>query len=414
MAREAYYTSIDIGSSTVRVLVAQQNPESEEMMILGVGTSDTGGMQKGVITDVEEAVDSVSRALDVAERVAGVPIEHAYVSINGAHISSQNSRGVIAVSRADGEITSDDVARVINAAQAISLPNNREILHVLPQDFVVDGQEHISDPVGMTGVRLEVETHIIEGSAPFVKNLTKVVNQSGVHIEDLVFSPLAAAASVLEKRQRELGVVLVDMGAGTTSIAVYEEHLLLHTAVLPIGSSHITNDIAIGLRTSIDVAEEIKKQHGTALIDTVKDSEMVVVEGQSGDEEAEKMSRKEVAEIIEARLDEIFSFVDKELKSINRSGLLPAGIIFTGGGAHLPGVVDVAKKQLRLPARIGKPQGFGGISDQVDDPSFAAAAGLLKWAIDQEHRADRHHSIAMPDIGNSVGKMRDWFKTFLP
>lgn len=412
MARTNYFTGIDVGSSVVRVVVANLD-ESGAPAIFGVGTAPTQGMQRGVVTDVEEAVQSVSKALDVAERVAGVPIERAYVSINGSHITSQNSRGVIAVSRADGEITADDVTRVINAAQAISLPSNREILHVLPQNFIVDGQEQIHDPVGMTGVRLEVETHIIEGSAPFVKNITKVLNQAGIHIEDFVFSPLAAARAVLEKRQKELGVLLVDLGAGTTSLAVYEENVLLHTAVLPLGSSHITNDIAIGLRTSIEIAETLKREHGTALLDTIKASESVTIESDEGGE-TETVSRKEVATIIHDRLEELFSFIDKELKRINRSGLLPAGAVFTGGGSLLPGVVETAKKRLRLPARIGKSQAFQGIADATADPSFAVSLGLVLWAIEQESRSGRRVTLQLPDIGNTVGKIRGWFKTFLP
>lgn len=427
MARTLHVLGVDVGSSMVRVVVSKVDEVTSQPAIVGVGTAPMLGMQRGVVTDVEEAVRAVSTALDAAERMAGFPIERGYVSINGAHLTSQNSRGVIAVSRADGEISPDDVARVVNAAQAISLPSNREILHVLPQNFIVDGQEHIHDPVGMTGVRLEVETHVIEGSAPFIKNLTKVVNQAGVHIEDFVFAPLAAALSVLEKRQKELGVVLVDLGAGTTSLVVYEENVLLHTAVLPLGSSHVTNDLAIGLRTSIEVAEAIKLEHGTALVDTIKASERLVVEenngesldnlppGQAGAQaEQESVSRQEVANIIRARLEEIFSFVDRELKKIGRSGLLPAGVVFTGGGALLPGVVEIAKKRLRLPARIGKPLALGGLASETHDPAFAVALGLVLWAFEQERRVATRRRVALPDIGDTVGRMKGWLKTFLP
>ena len=414
MSRATHYVGIDLGSSQVRVVVGEHGVDLEKpITVMGVGVAQVSGMQRGVITDVEGAVGSVSSALDMAERISGVPIERAYVSINGSHIASQNSRGVIAVSRADGEITADDVDRVINAAQAISIPNNREILHVLPQHFIVDGQEQIHDPVGMTGVRLEVETHVIDGLAPFIKNLTKVVNQAGVHVEDFVFAPLAAGEAVLEKRQRELGVVLVDLGAGTTSMVVYEEGQLLHTAVMPVGSSHVTNDLAIGLRTSIDVAEAIKVQHGTVLLDTIKANEAIVIEGEDGEQES--ISREDVATIIRARLEEIFSFVDKELSAINRSGLLPGGVILTGGGAHLPGVVELGKKLLRLPVRIGKPHEMPGLSEQTDDPVFAVPVGLLYWAMLQEQRGGGHHvSFAMPDIGHTVGKVKDWFKAFMP
>ena len=415
MAREHYVTGIDIGSSTVRVAVARAGSfEGEEgPKILGMASAPMSGMQKGVVTDVESAVAAVSRALDTAERIAGVPIERAYVSINGSHINSQNSRGVIAVSRADGEITADDVARVINAAQAISMPSNREILHVLPQNFIVDGQEQIHDPVGMTGVRLEVEAHIIDGSAPFIKNITKTVNQAGIHVEDYVFSPLAGAAAVLDKRQKDLGVVLVDMGAGTTSMVVYEENALVHTAVLPLGSAHLTNDIAIGLRTSIDVAEAVKKEHGTALIDTVKVNETIMVESEDGGEQ-ESISRHEVSNIIHARVEEIYTFVDRELKGIQRSGLLPAGVIFTGGGAQLPGVVEVAKKRLRLPARIGAIKPLAGMEEKTSGPAYAVVVGLVLWALEQESRGGTRMSVKLPDVGDTVQKIRGWFKTFMP
>lgn len=394
-----------------RVAVATLDREHGALLLLGLGAAPMEGMQKGVVTDVEDAVRSVSAALDAAERMAGMPIERGYVSINGSHISSQNSRGVIAVSRADGEITAEDVTRVINAAQAVSLPSNREIIHVLPQNYVVDGNEHISDPVGMTGVRLEVEAHMVEGSTPFIKNITKVVNQAGVHVEDFVFAPLAAAHAVLDKRQRELGVVLVDLGAGTSSLVVYEEMRLLHTAVLPLGSSHITNDVAIGLRTSIDAAEEIKRRYGTALPEAVKDSESIVIQG---DDEQGSVSRKEVSNIIRARLDEIMTFVDRELKTLGRSGLLPAGVVFSGGGAQLPGVVEVAKAKLRLPARVGAVRAFESTVEQARDPSNAVALGLILWAREYERMTARKLSLGIPDMRMTVSKMRHWLRSFLP
>lgn len=416
MAQPTYIAGIDVGSSTVRAAIASIDRETRSPTLLGVGLAAMAGMQKGVVTDVEDAVRSLSAALDQAERVAGVPIERGYVSINGSHIASQNSRGVIAVSRADGEITAEDVTRVINAAQAVSLPSNREILHVLPQNFIVDGQEHISDPVGMTGVRLEVETHMIDGSTPFIKNITKVVNQAGVHVEDFVFAPLASACAVLDKRQKELGVVVVDLGAGTSGLVVYEENQLLHTAVLPLGSSHITNDIAIGLRTSIDVAEEIKQKFGTALAEEVKNSESIRVEGEvsGAASEQESVSRKEVATIISARLDEILAFVDRELGRIGRSGLLPAGVIFTGGGAHLPGLIEAAKQRLRLPARVGLLRSFESSREQTSDPAFAVALGLILWALEQDQQSSRRSALALPDMRATVGKVRNWFKSFLP
>lgn len=411
MAHPVVLMGLDVGSSVARVAVASLDREHESLLLLGLGAAPMEGMQKGVVTDVEDAVRSVSAALDAAERMAGMPLERGYVSINGSHLSSQNSRGVIAVSRADGEITAEDVTRVINAAQAVSLPNNREIIHVLPQNYIVDGHEHISDPVGMTGVRLEVEAHMVEGSTPFIKNITKVVNQAGVHVEDFVFAPLAAAHAVLDKRQRELGVVLVDLGAGTSSLVVYEEMRLMHTAVLPLGSSHITNDVAIGLRTSIDAAEEIKRRYGTALPAAIKDSESIVVQS---DDEHGSVSRKEVSNIIRARLDEIMTFVDRELKAIGRSGLLPAGVVFSGGGAQLPGVVEVAKAKLRLPARIGAVRAFESAVEQARDPSNAVVLGLILWARENERSSSRAFSLGIPDMRVTVGKVRHWLKSFLP
>ncbi len=396
----------------VRVVVGQKNPEEEDIKILGVGKAPMVGMQKGVVTDVEDAVASLGIALDIVERISGVPIEKAYVSMNGAHLVSQHLKGVIAISRADGEITSDDVDRVINAAQAISLPPNREILHILPQNYIVDGQEHIQDSVGMTGVRLEVEAHAIVGSSPAVKNVTKVVNQSGVHIDEFVFAPLAASLAVLEKRQKELGVVLIDLGAGTTSLAVYEENILLHTSVLPLGASHITSDIAIGLRTSIDVAEAIKVTHGTALSEGVSQHDAIVIEGEDGEQES--VSKKEVADIISDRLEELFSYIDRELKNIGRSGLLPAGVILTGGGAHMDGIVELAKKRLRLPVRIGQPKMLVGLSDQTDGPEFAVAIGLIQFAIEQDERPVARKSLSLPDMSITIKKMRSWAKSFLP
>lgn len=414
MAKENIVVGLDVGTTFVRVVVAAVSPDSETPSVLGVGMAPSSGIQKGVVTDVEETIKSVSQALDSAEQMAGVPIESATVSIGGSHIGSQNSRGVIAVSRADGEISEDDMARVVNAAQAISIPSNREILHVIPQQFIVDGQDGITDPLGMTGVRLEVDTHIIEGSAPFIKNLTKCIYQAGVTIDDLVYSPLAAAKAVLSKRQRELGVILIDLGGGTTSIAVFEENRLLQTVTLPIGSMHITNDIAIGLRSSIDVAERIKIELGSAIPEEVKKTQMINLKNVDEAEEETEISRHHVSEIIEARLSEIFSLVNKQLKQVDRSGLLPAGVVLVGGGAKLHGVVELAKKELRLPAQLGFPQMLPGIADQLNDPAWAVATGLIFHAIEAGQDKAHSHGSALSNVAPAVQKVRGWFKSLLP
>jgi cell division protein FtsA len=414
MAKGRTIVGIDVGTTAVRAVVAAMEGEEEKPQIVGVGVAPSSGLQKGVVTDIEETVQAISAAAEAAERMSGIPIEHAVFSIGGAHISAQVSKGVIAVSRADGEISEEDVTRVINAAQAISLPSNREILHVIPRDFIVDGQSGITDPVGMTGVRLEVEAVIIESSSPFIKNLTKCAYQAGVGVDDVVLAPLAAALSSLNKRQRELGVVLIDLGGGTTSICVYEEQHLLTASVLPVGAAHITNDIAIGLRTSVDIAEKVKRQYGTANPSEIKKNEMIDLK-ELGDEEGEKVARREVAEIIEARLEEIFTLVDKELRGIDRSGMLPAGAVIVGGGAKLPGVIDVVKRVLRLPAQIGYPQELVGLVERIDDPAYAVAVGLLLWQLEEEKFASRPHR-ALPGLAVSaaVRKIRDLFRAFLP
>jgi cell division protein FtsA len=322
MPKEQYIVGLDIGTHAIRVVQGKLEPDGA-LTVIGVGSSQASGMRKGVIVDIEEAVSSISSALEKLERMTGIPVTNANVSIGGGHVSCMESKGVIAISRADGEISENDIVRAVDASQAISIPANREVVHVIPKTFTLDGQTGIKDPLGMTGIRLEVETLIIHAGLPFMKNLTKAVMQAGLEIDQAVVSPLAAATAVLSKRQKELGVVLVDIGAGTTSIAVYEEDNLLHTAVIPVGGMHMTNDIAIGLRCTVDTAEQVKTHFGNAnprLVDKMHEIDL----SKFDPEEHEKASAHYVSEIIEARLEEIFDYVVKELKHINRDGKLPA------------------------------------------------------------------------------------------
>lgn len=407
---------LDVGTTTVRVVVGKKEDDGTSPSIIGVGEAPSAGIRRGVIVDIEEAVSSISQALEKAERMTGIPAEHAVVSVNGAHVSSLQSHGVIAVARADGEITENDVVRVIDASQAIQIPTNREILHVIPKDFTVDGQAGIKDPVNMTGIRLEVDSQIIEASIPFIKNLTKCIMQAGLDIDDLVLAPLASAQSVLTKRQKELGVVLVELGGGTTGLVAFEEGELLHTAILPVGSDHITNDIAIGLRTAVDVAQIVKLDYGVAVASMVKKDEEINLSKINKHEEGE-VSRHHLAEIVQARLEEIFELVNKELKSVNRDGQLPAGAILTGGGSKIAGIVELAKKELRLPVQIGYPQNIATIIDRVDDPSYATAVGLILWA-DEYLSAPRRTGVSKftkKVLENaSIEKMRKFFRQFLP
>lgn len=411
MPKEEIIVGLDIGSQKIRTIVSRVDFETEKPQIIGLGESFSNGIRRGVVVDVEEATSSISSSIEKAERTSGVPIEHAFVSVGGSHVISENSKGVIAVGRADNEITDDDVSRAIDAASAISLPPNHEILHVVPRYFIVDNQEGIKDPVGMNGVRLEVEAVIIEGATSYIKNLTKCIARAGIEIDDLIVSPLAASYSVLSKKQKELGVVLVDIGGGTTGLVVYEEGDLMTVSVLPIGSEHITNDLAIGLRTSIEDAERIKLEYGVAVASDIGKSDQVDLSKIVGGEQ-QLVSRKKIVEIIEARLSEMFSMIDKELRKIDRSGKLPAGIVLCGGGAKLPNIVDLGKKELRLPAQIGFPESIPGVVDKMDDPAFATSEGLIMWGL--SHVEERKGSVGISSMGNTVDKIKSWFKTFLP
>jgi cell division protein FtsA len=413
--KEQYIVGLDIGTQNLRVVQAKIE-SSGALSVIGASAVASAGMRKGVIVDIEEAVSAISAVLEKVERMTGVPVTHANVSVGGNHVTCIESKGVIAVSRADGEITENDVVRVIDASQAISIPPNREVIHVIPRTFTLDGQTGIKDPVGMTGIRLEVETIIIHGALPFLKNLNKAVLQTGLEIDQLVLAPLAAAQAVLNKRQKELGVAVVDLGAGTTSLAVYEENNLLHTAIIPVGSMHITNDVAIGLRCTIETAEKVKLMHGAAETRGI-DKHQVIDMSKLDPEETERVARVDVVDIIEARLEEIMEMVNRELKKINRDGKLPAGIILTGGGSELPGVAEFAKRHLRLPVAIGRPQEMQTVIDQVMDPSFATVVGLALWG--------SKYSVGFSDSkmaqvfgglleNQNVLKLRKWFKSFLP
>ncbi len=415
MPKEHIFIGLDIGSSTIRVVVGKQESELGTPSIIGVGEAVSQGIRRGVIVDIDEAVSSISQALEKAERMTGLTLNHAVVSVGGAQITAHESHGVVAVARADGEITENDVVRVVDASQAISIPANREILHVIPKNFTVDGQTGIKDPVGMSGIRLEVDSQIIQASVPFIKNLTKCIMQAGLEIDDLVLAPLAAAQAVLTKKQKELGVALIDLGGGTTGLVVFEEGDLVASTILSVGSMHITNDLAIGLRTSVDTAEKVKLQYAQAEVREVKKDVDIDLSKIDRQEEG-KVTTKHVAEIVEARLEEIFDLINKELKRINCDGQLPAGAILTGGGAKLPGGVELAKKQLRLPVSLGQPGTVTTVIDRVDDPGFATAVGLVMWANEFLLGSSRTvNKFARKFLENdTVDKMRKWFKSFLP
>lgn len=380
---EKIIVGLDIGTDNTRIVVAQKEGKNDKVFIIGFGTAKTQGMRRGVVVDLEAVGKSIITAAQQAERTSGVPVERAFVSMKGDYIIAEKSKAVVAVSRADEEISKEDVDRVINAAEALSIPQNREILHTIPCWYKVDNQDQIKDPVGMTGVRLEANIIILEASTPFVKNLTKCISQAEINLQRLVFAPLAASEAVLDGRQKDLGVALVDIGAGTTGLSVFEEGNLIHSAVIPVAAGHITNDVAIGLRTSIDVAEQTKKDFGIARVSGVNKKEKINI-GKSGSSDNFSISRHYLAEIIEARLEEIFSLVNKELAKVGRKHLLPAGIVLVGGGAKTPEITEMAKSVLGLPVEIGFSRQYSGIIDKIDDPSFATSLGLISWAVKNE------------------------------
>jgi len=406
---EEIYIGLDIGSTKVCCIVGLHEDGAALPSVIGVGTAPTSGMRKGVVVDVEETVTSITAAVDEAERISGVAIDRATISIDGAHVASQNSKGVIAVARADQEIMVEDLVRVEEAATAIQLPPNREIIQVFPRSYSVDGQENIKDPVGMHGVRLEVESHIITGSVPAIKNLDRSIHQAGIEIQGQVLVPLAAARAVLTKKQMELGVALIDIGGGTTGVAVYEEGDILYSSVVPVGAGHITNDLAIGLKTSVDVAEKIKLKYVRAHVARANLAERVRIEELEGDEDS-VVTRKELQHIVGARLDEIFQLVKAELKKVGKDMMLPGGVVLTGGGAKMPGIEELAKEALQLPAIVGKPEGFSGIVDRINDPAYAAPIGLML------ENMSHGQTQAMPGagIGQTVDKIKKTLRNLLP
>ncbi len=415
MSRSDIITGLDVGSTTIRLVVGQladDGAEGKTLHIIGVAETPSQGISKGVVTSIEDAVTCLTSCIEKGERMAGVPLERAIVSISGAHILSQTSKGVIAVSKANGEINEDDVERVIEAAQAVATPPNYEILHVIPRSYTVDNQTSIKDPVGMTGVRLEVDAQIIQGLSTQIKNLTKAVYRTGLDIEDTVFAALAAAESTLDKQQKELGVALVNVGGATTSVVVYEEGDVMHTAVLPVGAGHITSDIAIGLRTSIDIAEQVKLQYGAALPDMVDKKEMIDL-NEFSEGESHLVSRRQIAEMIEARVEEIFKLVNKELRKINRSGLLPAGIVLSGGGSRLNGIIDVAKREFRLPASVGSPRELTTAIEKVNDPMYAVAVGLLLWGMNMQGSGGSRFA-GLSSLSGVKDKIKGWIKSIVP
>lgn len=367
------YVGLDVGTSTVRCVVGMVDPNNPgKVSIVGHGSAPNVGMRKGIVVHVDDAAEAIVQALTEAERLSGIRINGATVNVNGAHVSGINSKGVIAISAANREITPDDRYRVEEAATIVQLPSNREIIQVFAKNYRLDGQDNIKDPVGMNGVRLEVDTHIVTVASPNLRNLDMALEKARVAVHNHTLSSLAAAEAVMNRQQREVGTVLLDIGAGTTNLVVLEDGEVQHVAVLPIGGAHITNDLAIGLKTDLDVAEEVKIRHATLDPNGVRRDVRVKVNGQDHIFKAE-----EIAMITEARVDELFEYVNKELSRIHRAHKLPGGVVLVGGSAKLPGLSNFAKEKMQLASRVGKLHSVSGLVDTVSDPSYSAAVGLM-------------------------------------
>src|SRR5213593_3092722 len=368
------FVGLDIGTTKISCVVADMN--GGELRVVEIGNAPSEGLRRGVVVDLEKTVHSIQRAVAEAERMAGIPVRGVHAGIAGDHIRSINSRGVIAVSRKDNEIGAADVERVVEAAKAIAIPLDREIIHVIPQEFIVDDQDGIKDPIGMSGVRLEAEVHIITGAVASAKNICRSIQRAGLRVYDLVLEPLASSHAVLGRDERDLGVVLLDAGGGTTDVAVFFEGSIRHTAIVPFGGSNVTNDIAIGLRTPIDKAEAIKIQHGCAVASLVGSGETIAVSGVGGRTDRE-ISRHVLASMIEPRMEEIFSLANKEVKKNHFAELLGGGVVLTGGTSLMSGIVELAEQVFEMPVRLGVPQGIGGLSANVADPRFSTGVGLV-------------------------------------
>lgn len=395
MSQTRTYVGLDIGTTKISAIIAEMDPETRDIKIVGVGVSPSEGLRRGVVVNLEKTVASIARAVEEAERMAGVQVKGVYAGIAGDHIRSINSRGVIAVSRRDNEISQADVERVVDAAKAVAIPMDREIIHVIPQEFIVDDQDGIKDPIGMSGVRLEAEVHIITGAVTSAKNICKSITRAGLKVHDLVLEPLASSHAVLGPDERDLGVVLLDIGGGTTDVAVFYEGSIRHTAIVPLGGASVTNDIAIGLRTPIEQAERIKIEHGSALASLVHAHEKLVVPGVGGRADKE-ISRHLLAGMIEPRFEEIFALAAREVKKNHFADLLGAGVVITGGSSLLPGTVELAEQVFEMPVRRGIPSGLSGLMENVRDPRHATGVGLILHAVLNEGGEALHNAPKAP------------------
>jgi len=397
--------ALDIGTSKVACLVAELGADGS-LEILGMGSHPSRGLKKGVVVNIEATIASIQRVLEEAELMADCAITEVYTGIGGGHIRSLNSSGMVAIK--EKEVTQADIDRVVETAKAIAIPNDQEILHILPQEFIIDGQEDVREPLGMSGVRLEVKVHIVTGAVSAVENITKCVRRCGLEVRDVILQPLAAAQAVLNDDEKELGVCLMDIGGGTTDLAVFTGGAIRHTAVIPIAGDQVTSDVAMTLRTPTKDAEELKLRHGCALRQLADPNDVIEVPG-VGDRGPRKLSRQTLAEVIEPRIEELYTLAQAELRRSGFEELLSSGIVLTGGSALLAGMIELGEEVFHLPVRIGVPAYVGGLSDVVRSPRYATAVGLLLEGREQFLRAEATRAQG-GGLTNMAGRMKQWFK----
>ncbi len=407
---EPIIVGIDIGTSKICTLVARVE-DGANLRILGVGIEPSQGLRKGTVVDINAAAMAISRSVEKAERTSGFEINSALVSLAGSHVSSINSRGVVGIT--GGIVDLEDIERALDAAQAVAIPHNREIIHVIQRGFIIDGQDGIRTPVGMHGYRLEVEAHIITASSSTVENLRQCVGASGIEVSQFVLNPLASGEIVLSETERQMGVAVVDIGGGTTDMAIYIDGDVWHTMVLAVGGNHVTSDIAHGLRLPISQAEEVKLKFGHALQSEVNPEEQFSIRGFGADAPT-RINRVDLANIIEARMEEIFYLVLQEIRRSGYDGLLPAGVVLTGGSSLLPGTRQLAARVMGLPARIAKPQNLIGLTDQLDSPAYSTSVGLLEWALLMSEVGQFINQRKPKQVNNWPEKLKDLLRRLLP
>ena len=396
--------ALDIGTSKIVAIVAEITPENS-VEIIGMGSHPSRGLKKGVVVNIEATVNGIQRALEEAELMADCKIRDVITGIAGSHIKSFNSHGMVAIK--DKEVSQFDVGRVIETARAVNIPMDQQILHILTQEFIIDGQEDVREPVGMSGVRLEVKVHIVTGAVSAAQNIMKCVRRCGLEVRDLVLQPLASALAVLSQDEKDLGVCLVDVGGGTTDIAIFTGGAIRHTAVIPIAGDQITNDIAMALRTPTKDAEDIKIAHGCALRQLASVNDVIEVPG-VGDRSPRQLSRQTLAEVIEPRVEELYSLIQRELRASGFEELLSSGIVLTGGSAAMQGMVDLGEEVFHMPVRVGVPNYSGGLSEVVRNPRYSTGVGLLISGLEQMKR-DQHVRMHVGSLNQLVERMKKWF-----